>query len=193
MEMAKLSILICTIYGREASFDKLIKELDRQYTKDIEVMSIKDDKQVSVGVKRQRLLEAATGDYVCFIDDDDMIAPTYVKDILKAIESEPDCVGFEIDCDIDGVKTRAISSLKYRSWTEKKDGYRYNRSIYHKTPVKRAIALKVGFQDKRYAEDYEYSMALQPYLNTEEFIKKPLYFYTRIDNEPHNKRYGIGR
>ena len=90
---------------------------------------------------------------------------------------------------MDGVKSIAASSNKYE-WTENVDGYRYVRSIYHKTPVKRDIALQCMFPDKSFQEDYEYSMRLKPFLKNEVFIKKVLYYYNFKYENPKTK-YGL--
>jgi hypothetical protein len=190
--MIKLSILIATIESRAALFAELYLKIDRQKTQEVEILSEIDNKQISIGRKRQILLERAKGDYVVFIDDDDDVSMDYIDQILQAIKTEPDCVGMLIDCDMQGVKQNAIASLRYKNWGENKDGFKYIRSPYHKTPVKRWIALKAGFPDKRFGEDYEYSMRLinSGLLKTEVMVKSPIYFY-RYKYENPKTKYGI--
>jgi len=190
--MIKLSILIATIESRAALFAELYLKIDRQKTQEVEILSEIDNKQISIGRKRQILLERAKGDYVVFIDDDDDVSMDYIDQILQAIKTEPDCVGMLIDCDMQGVKRNAIASLKYKNWGENKDGFKYVRSPYHKTPIKRWIALKAGFPDKRFGEDYEYSMRLinSGLLKTEVMVKSPIYFY-RYKYENPKTKYGI--
>jgi len=190
--MIKLSILIATIESRAALFAELYLKIDRQKTQEVEILSEIDNKQISIGRKRQILLERAKGDYVVFIDDDDDVSMDYIDQILQAIKTEPDCVGMLIDCDMQGVKQNAIASLKYKNWGENKDGFKYIRSPYHKTPVKRWIALKAGFPDRRFGEDYEYSMRLinSGLLKTEVMVKNSIYFY-RYKYENPKTKYGI--
>ena len=190
-----LSILICTIPERSALFAKLLSHISDQIAVDgnrAEVLF--DDRPkgaLSVGAKRQALLERAQGDYVCFVDDDDWVSNAYVKRLCDACKAGTDCVGFKIHCNFDRQRTAmASASLKYAKWGDNVDGFRYVRSPYHKTPVKRSIALQVGFQDKRYAEDYDYSVRLYPLLKTEQYINEVMYFY-RYTTENHNKKYGI--
>jgi glycosyltransferase involved in cell wall biosynthesis len=133
----------------------------------------------------------ATGDYVVFIDDDDWVADDYVQSILEAIAHRPDCIGFRIDCSMNGQPKTAVGSLRYKAWEDNKDGYDYVRSIYHKNPVKRELALRTGYKDMRYAEDHDYSMRLQQWLGTEYFIDKVLYYYRYSNAIPHNTKYGI--
>jgi len=53
----------------------LLEELRRQCIEnsalDVEVLTSVDNKEKSTGRKRQELLEAATGKYIIFIDDDE--------------------------------------------------------------------------------------------------------------------------
>lgn len=187
----KLSILICTIPERKDKFDLLYAKVNR-LAKNNSVQIIYNDSHrgtITIGAKRNKLLTESIGEYVCFIDDDDDISDNYITEILKAIESKPDCIGFKIMCDMEGIKQTAAISIKY-DWTENVDGFKYVRSIYHKTPVKHEIALKCMFPDKSFGEDYEYSMRLKPYLKNEVFINEFLYFYNYKYEKPSIK-YGI--
>jgi glycosyltransferase involved in cell wall biosynthesis len=187
----KLSILIATIHERKEQFDMLYDHLHLQSTSEVEILSLADNKEISIGMKRQRLLEMGKGDYVVFIDDDDWVADNYIPAILAACTYHPDCIGFKINCSINGETKSAIASLRYRTWGDQIDGFDYVRSIYHKTPVKRTLALQIGFKDQRYGEDHDYSKRLQPLLHTEQFIDQVLYYYRYSNAVPHNIKYGI--
>ncbi len=188
----KLSLLLATVVNRAALFAKLHAEVLRQSAnKPVEVLVACDNKEISIGKKRQNLLEQATGDYIAFIDDDDWIAETYVDSILAALESSPDCVGFKIHCTTNGMNPQsAITSMRYKQWGENVDGYAHVRSPYHKSPVKREIALKVGFPDLRYAEDKPFSAGITRLVKTEAFVDKVLYYY-RYRTENFAEKYGI--
>jgi hypothetical protein len=45
-----------------------------------------DNKESSIGVKRQKLLETAKGKYMSFIDDDDDITDAYIEDLWACIQ-----------------------------------------------------------------------------------------------------------
>ena len=195
-----LSILICTIESRKEKFDKLKQELERQISffdqtipsESIEVLSICDNKEISVGAKRQRLLELSTGEYVVFIDDDDWISETYLEKIIHAIHLFPDSIGFEIQCDISGVKTKAIASNRYSDWCEDRDGFKYCRTPYHKTPISREIAIEIGYNDIRFGEDYDYSFRLKKsgLIKNEVYINDVMYYYNFKYEDPKIK-YGF--
>jgi glycosyltransferase involved in cell wall biosynthesis len=194
----KLSILIPTVTGREEKMQRLrdivIPQLENAPFENgfptVEILIAKDNKEISIGRKRQKLLEQAKGEYIVFIDDDDTVSSDYVSSILKNLGA--DAIGFLIDCYSDGVYTgRAKASRIYPNWAENVDGFKYVRTIYHKTPHLRSLALQTGFKDIRFGEDYEYCMRLSPLIKTENFIDKILYFYQYSSAEDHNKKYGI--
>lgn len=174
----KLSILICSLSSRAHLLKRLTDILDKQvdgvnsqYLVDI------DQGQLKIADKRNKLLSAATGEYVCFIDDDDLVPDYYVSEILKAIAGKPDVVGFNGYMTTNGTKKELFAiSTAYQGWFVK-DNIHY-RCPNHLSPVKREIALKVRFEKgKQSGEDAIYSMALLPLLNTEVFIDKDMYHY----------------
>lgn len=189
----RLSILLATVENRAGLFAQLHAELKRQSEgKSVELVVACDAKEISIGKKRQNLLEAATGDYIVYIDDDDWVAPDYVDQILAALSTSPDCVGFEIMCTFNnGRPKKAIASMRYPKWVENVDGFDFCRGCYHKTPARRDLALKCGFPDLRYSEDKVYAEKIMHLVKTEVFIPKQLYFYRFSGAEPFNKKYGI--
>jgi glycosyltransferase involved in cell wall biosynthesis len=206
--MTLLSILIATIVGREQSFARLLEHLTAQCRGGgllasgeapgkVEILWEKDDKEMSIGAKRQRLLERARGRFVVFVDDDDWVSDGYVARICAAIESDPeiDCVGLVGEHTTDGGHPESfVGSLRYRGWAEDRDGYRYVRPPYHKTPVARAAALRAGFGDERYAEDRGFSQRLLGLLHKEHFIADDvLYFHRYATGTPHDVKYGFAR
>lgn len=187
-----LSILLATVINRAELFAKLHAEVKRQAEgRAVEIIVACDAKEISIGKKRQNLLEQATGEWVCFIDDDDWIAADYVDRILKALGPAPDCVGFLISCTTNGGRpVMAKASKCYKQWGENVDGFAHVRSPYQKTPVRREIALKAGFPDLRYGEDRIYSAAVVKLVKTEVFIDSVCYHY-RFRSENFAQKYGI--
>jgi len=158
----------------------------------VEVLFEEDEKQMSVGAKSQKLLERSNGKYVVRFDSDDRPKPYYVEEIIKAIESNPDCVGFKIAMTTNGEKPEiCCHSLKYKVWAENVDGYNYVRNVTHFNPVKREIALQVGFKDIRFGEDKDYSDRITPLCKTEVFIDKFMFDYRYSNAMNHNEKYGI--
>lgn len=188
----KFSILCATVQNRCDLFAKLHAELKRQADgKPVEIVVACDAKEISIGKKRQNLLEAAKGDWIAFVDDDDWISQNYVDKILTALEQNPDCVGFKIECSFNGgPPQKAVTSIRYLRWAEDRDGYKFVRGIYHKSVVRRSISLGVGFLDLRYGEDRPHSEGLMRLVKKEAFVDAVLYYY-RYHREPFGKKYGI--
>lgn len=194
-----LSILICTIESRKEKFNLLFDRLLKQKRECIfnddfcEILFECDNKQISVGAKRQMLINRAKGSYIVFIDDDDNISDNYISKIINEIVvNQPDSIGFKIECDIEGKKETAVVSNKYYDWCEDKDGFKYCRTPYHKSPIKRWIAKQVGYEDLRYAEDHDYSKRLKEsgLIKKESFIDEVMYYYNFKYEDPKTK-YGL--
>jgi len=192
----KLSILICTIPERKELFNELVLFLSGQVQGDklnwpIEILTADQPRgTISIGAKRQSLLNSANGKYVVFVDDDDLPYENYIQSILTAIETGPDCVGFKIRMTTNGQNPETcIHSLQNKKW-EKRNGV-YLRSVTHFNPVKRELALQVGFKDMHFGEDHDYSNRLTPLCKTEVFIDEFLFDYRYSNKEKHNEKYGI--
>ena len=173
----KLSILICTVPSRvEVYFPKLWKSLEPQLNKEVEVLWLGDNKQRSVGQKRNDLLKLAQGDYVAFIDDDDRISDDYVSKILSGIQSGADVVNFKVSCSVNGGDYRdVIYDARFRKDNNFSD--HYERLPNHLMAVKRELALRVMFPLKNMSEDADYARRLKPLIKKQATIDKVLYFY----------------
>lgn len=190
--MIKLSILIPSTFDRAEMTELLVDYLEFQSEfRLVEIITDIDNKEVSIGAKRQRMLEKAKGEYVVMIDSDDWVPTDYVDQILKAIELNPDCVGHQIECQGTPGKTESVSN-RYLKWAEKQRGFDYLRTPYPKNPIKREICLKIGYKDLRYGEDHDFSQRLKAsrLIKSENYISKVLYFY-RYKFAPHLEKYGI--
>ncbi len=85
------SVLIPTMPGREEGLRRL---MDILYEKTkrlapglrMEICMDFDNRELSIGMKRQRLLDRAKGKYLSFIDDDDDITDAYIEDLWACIQ-----------------------------------------------------------------------------------------------------------
>lgn len=135
-----------------------------------------------VGAKRQRLIEKAQGSYVVFIDDDDGVAPDYLSSIIPAL-GQYDVVGFQGEISTNGRNVRLFTISKEHNYEEKGNiYYRYNN---HLSPVRREIALQIGYKDMGHGEDFDYATRLKEsgLIKTEKYIYKALYFYRYISRK----------
>ena len=182
--MPTLSILICHLKSRAHYLQRLQRVLQPQVFAAqgrVEVIISTDDGRMSVGTKRNQLVQKATGDFVAFIDDDDVVSQDYIMRILQAVDKDPtiDCVGLEGVITFQGplkMKPRKfIHSRQYTDWYTK-DKVFY-RSPNHLNPVARKHAIQAAFPDKDVGEDYDWSMLIKPFLHKEIMLDGPIYFY----------------
>lgn len=176
----KLSILICSIFERAEKLEELLQVLEPQLNGQTEIIISLDNKEKPVGQKRNELLELAEGEYIVFIDDDDMVPDYYISKIFEALAHKPDAVGITVKMTTNGKNPEmGYCSMKNENWlTHDHNGIKsYLRPIHHLCPVKRKLAIEAGFPRTNFSEDEKYSKSLQPLLNSEKFIEATMYYY----------------
>jgi glycosyltransferase involved in cell wall biosynthesis len=191
--MKELSILILTLPTRIDSYSNLIRTLNQQVIENnlldkVQILSLCDTKEISVGEKRNILLNKSIGRYVCFIDDDDLIATDYLIKIISAISSNADVVTFCGDYVENGQNTPfSISTIHRGNYNHPNIFYRLPN---HLCPVKREIAVSCLFTDKNYGEDSDYAERINQHIKNEFHIQDKLYFYmydsTNSQTKPNN-------
>lgn len=183
----KLSILICTTPIRARLLNRLLDRLTPQLTTDAEIVIESDDGTMPIGHKRNILLDRSIHDYVCFVDDDDLVSDDYVSKIVTAIQSNPDC------CSLLGVfTTNGINpiefhhSIKYTAWSN--DRIPYERNPNHLNAIRRELAIATKFNDSMsVGEDHDFSKRIQPLLKTESEIDGVLYHYLWLTNKDNQQ------
>ncbi len=182
------SILICTLQERSASFTKIYNHLQKQIAdlklqEQVEVLYFLDNREHTIGFKRNALLAQSKGKYVCFVDDDDAVSDDYINNIYQRLLRNPDCVGIVAYVTYNGkYKTKIILSLKNGNWAQK-NGIIYN-PISHLNPIRRSIAFNFIFRDINVGEDTYWSREIvnSGLLKKEEMIDSPCYFYLRAND-----------
>jgi glycosyltransferase involved in cell wall biosynthesis len=189
--MKDLSILILTLPTRIDCYSNLIKKLNQQVIENnlihrVQILTICDSKEISVGEKRNILLNQSCGKYICFIDDDDEIAHNYLISILNSIDkSYADVITFCGDYVENSQRTPfSISSVHRGNFNATNMFYRLPN---HLCPVKRELALSCMFTDKNFGEDSDYAELLNKVINNEYHINEKLYFYMYDDNKSQTK------
>lgn len=179
----KFSILICHLHSRTDQLARLLNAFHAQRKDDprqrdqVEILIDGDYGNISTGIKRNRLMARSTGEHIAQFDDDDMPSANYVRLILDALEQNPDVVGLKGLIYIDHSRPNTfIHSLACKSWCEE-NGI-YYRYPNHLNPVRRELAVQVGFPDLTLGEDKSFSDRLLPLLKTEVMIdSEPIYHY----------------
>ena len=179
----KLSILIPSLENRKIYLQRILGVLNPQIVNgEVEILTLIDNGERSIGDKRNQLISDAKGDYIAFVDDDDLVSSDYVHKVLGALSTSPDCIGIHLLHFEDGnLLGFTYHSLEYKSWFDTTDLViqfkRYYRNPNHINPIKRKIAIKHPFPSISMGEDRAYSMSVLKDLYTEVYIKEPIYYY----------------
>jgi len=195
------SILICQIPERYHSAQGLLHSLLEQQSvarmQDVELLTFMDTKRRSVGAKRNVLLDAAQGEYLCFIDDDDEVATDYVQKIYRLIaktrkeETPADVICFPQRCTLMGKGvvhecTYSIAHWKDRepdkrrglAQTETPNVLAWSGPPAHTMVWRRKLAQSAKFPEKNFGEDVDWVDAVCEKAKTEICINgEPLYYY----------------
>ena len=157
-----LTIGILSLNERIKSLNDLLGEINKITSREnldkVEIIVNVDDRQKSVGQKRNEILEQAKGKFVCFIDDDDNIDEDYINIIMKIIRENPelDCIGFSGMYYINGNPAMIFKHAnEYGGHYKDDEGIQY-RPINHLNPTRTEIARKIRFPEKNFGEDSDY-------------------------------------
>lgn len=85
-----VSFLVPTIPGREAGLQNLMSSIREKVARiaphlRYEIVLEFDNRETSVGFKRQALVHRAAGKYCAFVDDDDDITDAYIEDLAGTV------------------------------------------------------------------------------------------------------------
>lgn len=155
------SVLIPTIPGREASLQRLLTTFREKVNRICPSLRLDmkigfDNKEKSIGMKREALLQSAQGKYVSFIDDDDEITDAYVEDVWQMIQNNQHVMRLRGQI---GNYTFTHSLAISLSEPMAKEGV-FVRPPNHLNPMMTDIAKLVHFQDATKGEDLDWTLRL---------------------------------
>lgn len=179
----KLSIII-PCYNSEPYINELLDGLVPQLTEETEIIIVDDgsDKPFETkydlkvirkengGVSSARNigLSNAKGQYIAFVDSDDILSKEYVSKVLEAIKSKPDTVYLSWKS-IDGRFGKTIKD-------EKDEFSKVNRCVWNRVFKKTYIKGMKFDENMAVAEDDDFLNRL-PEAKSHTFISEPVYFY----------------
>lgn len=200
----KLSIII-PYYNAENYTKQLLECLDRQMDPEVEVILIDDGsdepykadyewlkirrkKNGGASTARNKGLDLAQGEYVAFIDADDLVADNYIKTILQKIQEE------QFDYCYLSWKTlpgRWSCDVRLKSIEDKFPPF--NLCVWNRV-YKRDMIGDIRFNTrKKIAEDAEFIRKVKERDRKKAFIGDYMYFYRPDSDFSLTKRFSEGR
>lgn len=195
--MIKLSIII-PYFNTYSMTDKLLTALFPQTDDRTEIIMVDDGSEEpfifeedwkrvkyirkdngGVSSARNRGLKEAKGEYIVFIDSDDMVSDDYIEQIYKAIETNPDTVYISWKS-IDGKLGKIISS-------ESDEFNPWNRCVWNRVFKREYIKGMKFNEDMQVAEDDDFLKRL-PVPKSKTYISKPIYLYRAGRDESLTQR-----
>lgn len=182
----KLSIII-PYFNTEKFTDELLRTLVPQTEDNIEIILVDDgsdrpfifeegwEKVIyirkengGVSSARNRGLQEAKGEYIAFIDSDDLVSDDYIDQIMKAIKSKPDTVY---------LSWKSMNSKWGKTLLDDNDEFgKHNRCVWNRVFKKTYIKGMYFNEDMKVAEDDDFLNRL-PVPQSKKCITKTVYFY----------------
>lgn len=178
------SILILTMPQRQTMLARLLEVLEPQIVDGVELLIRVSDSASPVGENRELLRQQSRGEYISFIDDDDLVSPYFVERILPRLDGV-DYVGFNLEQTMDGrfgcIEKR---SLRYGRVGMETSVDRF-RDLSHLNPMRASLALAVPMSGWP-AEDTRWADAIRALsiVKTEHYLDETLYYYLTRSHKP---------
>jgi hypothetical protein len=188
--MIILSVLMATTPDRVNMFSTLFNEVHRQiaYLNTVHpslgnVEIVVDDSPKfldggpSIGKKREALLKRAEGNYVCYLDSDESIAPNYIEVLVRLCHAGRDVVTFRNLTKTETYWTIVDMSFNYQVNDQASPNFITRRRPWHICPVRRDFANKYSFEDSNYGEDYNWMEQVLKHCTTEAHTEAVIHQY----------------
>ena len=193
--MIKLTIGIPSLPERSEEYlTPLFLRLKKQIgdAKDIEVISIMDNRVMTVGRKRTLLFNIAQGKYTCIIDDDDDVTDDFVETMRKVISEDlnVDVICYNQDANIDGKSWIIKTSLNYNRQfpfdqlmvDQFGNSVTCHRPPWHWCAWKTELAKSIPFGDSNTQEDTIFVLDAISRAKTEFIVDKVMCIYRWSSN-----------
>jgi hypothetical protein len=183
----KLSILICTVEERKEQFNKLFNRIVSLVVDFNGVEVLYNDAPrydlpggLTVGEKRQALIDKAKGKYIMFVDDDDDIYGHFITDLYPLLEQDVDVINAKVQSYIDG-KSHIINQSIYFDSEQLQDGetkrYPSVMSVWN-----RELTNKAKFKPLNNGEDFDWTKQMNPQSEIKVDSIWQIYNYSSINN-----------
>lgn len=156
-----MTFLIPTIAGRETSLQNLMTSIHEKMNRLAPGLRYKinlafDNRDMSVGLKRQNLLQNAEGKYSAFIDDDDDITDAYVEDLVQTIQGSYPVMRLRGRID----PYTFTHSLENKLTSPMAEGDVFLRPPNHLNPMLTDVGKFISFGDAVRGEDLDWTIRM---------------------------------
>ena len=180
--------------GSSDNTEKVASDLSKKYS-NVEVVNQENS---GPGEARNRGIVAAKGDYVLFLDADDLLFPWAIEKLVsEAISSDSDVIcGDMIDSgDPQKVYKETTDEEAATKTYDSEDGYKellysHLRPSVHAKMYKKSLVDKIKFSSLKYAEDLEFNLSIFRVSKKISVIEKPkLEIYVLSDDSLMRSAY----
>ena len=171
-------------------YNRLLKQAGDSI--DVELLCMVDNKSMSIGEKRQALLNSARGKWVAFLDDDDDVSDDYISSVREGLKSNPDVLTFDQHATVNGKSFLVNFKMgnPHERLTMDGDTYRnIRRPPYHMCFWKSKLAKFTAFRSVSYGEDIDWCSRMYPYVKSEMHVDKILHYYKYSDETSESIQY----
>lgn len=156
-----VTFLIPTIAGREQSLQTLMASIHEKMGRlaphlRYNINLAFDNRETSIGTKRQQLLQGAGGKYSAFIDDDDEITDAYVEDLVQTVQGSHPVMRLRGQI----ARYTFTHSLENTLTSPMARGEVFLRPPNHLNPMMTDVAKLIPFADAVRGEDLDWTIRL---------------------------------
>jgi hypothetical protein len=146
---------------RQSSLNGLLKRIREKVSRiapnlRVEYLTYFDNREMSIGLKRQWLLERAAGKYMSFVDDDDDITDAYIEDLVETIRKEYHVMRLRGQIS----QFTFTHSLQNKITDTMATDQGFRRPPNHLNPMMTDVARMIPFKNATRAEDLEWTIRL---------------------------------
>ena len=190
------TIMILSIPSRLDKLKELYTRLEEQIgdRTDVEILTLVDNKSMTIGEKRNMVLQSARGKFVACLDDDDTISDDYIEKICDNLSDEVDVLCFEQHCSINGQECMVSFDMRHEGNEQlgrNADGSLKDmkRLPWHMCVWNSEIAKDTPFQSSSYGEDWDWCSRMIPRVKRQVKLFDTLHYYQYNDETSESIQY----
>jgi hypothetical protein len=176
-----ISVLILSIPSRLEKnllplYNKLLKQTENY--PEVEILCLVDNKKMTIGEKRQSLLNISRGKWIFFLDDDDLLSEDFFETVIPILNDDTiDVITFNQFCNVNGHEFIVNFSTNNPNQRYSPDLSLILRPPFHMCIWNKNITKYSKFSDINYGEDYDWCKQMYPHIKSEIHINKILHYY----------------